>query len=57
MFTNHLNICLVPEKKSSLFLLADLLGGKGGLSGKYIKTNTNRNVTTPNSERKAKKWS
>ena len=46
---SYLNICLAPAKKSSLFLFADLLGGKGGLFGKYTTTNNSRKVTIPNS--------
>ena len=49
---SYLKICLAPAKKSSLFLLADLLGGNGGLFGKYITTNKNRNVAMPNSTEK-----
>ena len=45
----YLNICLAPAKKSSLFLFADLLGGNGGLFGKYTTTNKSRKVTIPNS--------
>ena len=46
---SYLNICLAPAKKSSLFLFADLLGGNGGLFGKYTTTNKSRKVTIPNS--------
>lgn len=49
---SYFSICLAPVQKSSLFLLADLLGGEGGLSGKYIKTRRKRKVTTPNSTTK-----
>ena len=49
---SYFSICLAPPQKSSLFLLADLLGGEGGLSGKYIKTRRKRKVTTANSTTK-----
>lgn len=49
IFFPYLHILLAPAKKSSLFLLADLLGGNGGLLGKYIQTNRKRNKTTPHS--------
>ena len=51
---SYLNICLAPAKKSSRFLLADLLGGRGGLFGKYIQTNRKRNITTPHSVKRKK---
>lgn len=49
---SYFSICLAPPQKSSLFLLADLLGGEGGLSGKYIKTRRKRKATTANSTTK-----
>lgn len=51
---SYLNICLAPAKKSSRFLLADLLGGRGGLFGKYIQTNRKRKRTTPHSVKRKK---